>query len=56
MGVEDRLLDVAVADVGPADGVDLELEVVRRRRGVAAGHVLDSRVAFEQHEPARFVR
>ena len=34
--MDDRLLDVAVAEVGPGDRVEPELEVVRRRRRVLA--------------------
>jgi hypothetical protein len=54
--VHDGLLEVAVAEVGPDDGVEPELEVVRARGGVLAGDVLDGGVPLEQEEPAGLVR
>src|SRR6188472_3736085 len=54
--VHDRLLEIAVADIRPGDGIQAELEEVRRRRGVLAGHVLDGLVAVEEQEPAGLVR
>src|SRR5438067_6280845 len=56
MRVDDRLLEVRVADVRPAPGVEVELEAVRRRRGVLRGHIVDRAVAVEQEQAARLVR
>ena len=54
--MEHRLDTVAVVQIGPGDGVDLELEVVGRRRCIAAVNVLDGDAVLEQNEPARLVR
>src|SRR6185436_12143457 len=56
MRVEDGLGAVAVVQVGPHERIDLELEVVRGRGGVAAGHVFHGDVVLEHDEAARLVR
>src|SRR3954449_3547489 len=53
--MEDHLVDV-VLDVGPHEGIDVELVPVRRREGVDARDVADGDVVLDEHEPAAFVR
>ena len=56
MGVDDRLVDVSLADVRPHDRIEAELEEVRRRGGVFGWDVLDGNVLLEQEEAAGLVR
>ena len=60
MRMDDRLVEVAVAEIRPHDRVQAQLEVVRRRRRVLSGDVFDRDEAFglllEQEKPAGLVR
>src|SRR4051794_37854731 len=56
MRVHDGLVELAVADVGPLQRIEEELEAVRGRRRVRRAHVLDRDVAVEQQQAAAFVR
>ena len=53
--MNDALIDVAVADVGPDARVEVELETVRGGRLVRAAYVRDGLLAVEQQQPARLV-